>query len=124
MHLLQEQETKVIDMANTGRYTICPFYRTSSGKTITCEDAQRWFSTIKNQGMYMDRFCDTNWETCQFAVELTEMYEMIEQNPDKEEIITLEQYNRSLTRELRKLRSLLGKAEKEIGRLGNGYKSK
>ena len=91
-------------MPNTGRITVCPFFGGEREKSISCEDAVRRFRFRKSKEDWMDCYCDKDWEKCQYAKKLKEIYEgggdMSEHKVE------------SLEKELRKISSLLTKCEK------------
>lgn len=90
-------------MPNTGRITICPFFKSEKGKSISCEDAVRRFRYGKNKEDWMNRYCDTySWEQCPHAIELVKG-----EDGDMNQVKT-----EALQKEVKKLSSMLTKCEK------------
>lgn len=54
-------------MPNTGRITVCPYYRGHKEQTITCEDCIHFFGKKEIHDRYMDEHCDKDWQTCKWA---------------------------------------------------------
>ena len=54
-------------MPNTGRITICPYYRGHKEQTITCEDCIHFFGKKDIHDRYMDEHCDKDWKSCKWA---------------------------------------------------------
>lgn len=57
-------------MPNTGRITICPYYRGHKEQTITCEDTIHFFPKKDIHEKFMDEHCDKNWQTCKWAQDI------------------------------------------------------
>ena len=108
-----------------GRYVLCPYFLSEHNRTISCEDCMRWYSSADAQNKWLDKYCEDNWASCPYAKELARMYDRIENShPSVRTEIVLRQETDSLRRELRKVRIMLGKAEKKIERLENGNKNR
>ena len=95
------------------RYTKCPYFQSEKRQTISCEDIVRRFKSLEAKWSHMDRFCDADYMSCPFAVDLRKAYEKTEKGDiralDKEKITALGKENA-------KLLSALGRAEKRVER--------
>ena len=95
------------------RYTKCPYFQSEKRQTISCEDIVRRFKSLEAKWSHMDRFCDADYMSCQYAIDLRRAYEKTEKGDiralDKEKITALQ-------KEHAKLLSALGRAEKRIER--------
>ena len=95
------------------RYTKCPYFQSEKRQTISCEDVVRRFKTLEAKWIHMDRYCDADYMSCPFAIDLRRAYEKTEKGDiralDKEKI-------EALQKEHAKLLSALGRAEKRIER--------
>lgn len=95
------------------RYTRCPYFQSEKRLTISCEDVVRRFKTLEAKWSHMDRYCDADYMSCPFAIDLRRAYEKTEKGDiralDKEKITALQ-------KEHAKLLSALGRAEKRIER--------
>lgn len=99
--------------SNTGRYTLCPFYKWNYEARITCEDVFRRFDSEPECSAWMDMYCDNEWMKCPFAIELNEAYDRLEKGDKK----ALEKHKiEALESELRSVTIKLGKAQKRIKR--------
>lgn len=92
-------------MSNTGRITLCPFYKNHKKRTISCEDTLRFYPKAETLSKHMDRFCDANWKECKFA----KAY-MDHLNDDK-------YVGDMAAKELRKTIAHIGKLDKKINKL-------
>ena len=99
-------------MPNTGRITKCPYYRDEKNLSISCEDTFRRFRWPAQKNNWMDKYCDDNWQACEYAKELEGLYDEMGGNEMSNKILELEQKNAALKKELRKVSSMLGKATK------------
>ena len=97
-------------MPNSGHITICPYYQAERNKTITCEDVYRRFKSKKIKHEYMRTYCDNKWRSCPYAQNLEGMYSRIEKGADEMTEI-YKQNAKAAKEELKKVSSLLGKAE-------------
>lgn len=101
-------------MPNDKHLPLCPFYKRHMERSITCEDVCRTFSTSAKKEMWLRTYCDTPaWEQCEYAQDLNKAYEKLFKGDDK---AIMEQEYESLKREIKKLSTLLGKAEKRVQR--------
>ena len=89
------------------RYTKCPYFQSEKRQTISCEDIVRRFKSLEAKWSHMDRFCDADYMSCQYAIDLRKAYEKTEKGDiralDKEKI-------EALQKEHAKLLSALGRA--------------
>lgn len=99
-------------MPNTGRITKCPYYRDEKNLSISCEDTFRRFRWPAQKNNWMDKYCDDNWQACEYAKELEGLYDEMGGNEMSNKILELEHENAALKKELRKVSSMLGKATK------------
>lgn len=98
-------------MPNTGRITLCPFYRDEKNMSISCEDTVRTFAFRKKKNEWMDRYCDLEWKACPYAAALLKMYDDIE----KGDAMAEERHKyEAIDKELRKVKSMLGKALRRV----------
>lgn len=95
-------------MPNNGRITECPFYVNERNSYITCEDTKRRFRYRKQKEDYMDKYCDTNWQQCPYAILILHAYEQ------EEEMLRgakRDQKMKALEAENKKVNIMLSKAE-------------
>lgn len=95
-------------MPNNGRITKCPFYRDEKNLSISCEDIVRTFRWPAQKKRHMDSFCDDKWQECPVAQRLNELYKEDGVN----RVHRLSHDNEELKKELRKVKSMLGKCQK------------
>ena len=93
------------------RYTLCPFYVDENKRSISCEDAIRRFDALNSKWSWMDRYCDSNWQDCPYAVALSRAYELFEEGDTK--ALETEKI-KALERELKGAMSKQGRLEKKI----------
>lgn len=99
--------------SNSGRYTLCPYYKWNYEARITCEDVFRRFDSEDECSAWMDMYCDNEWMKCPYAIDLNEAYERLE----KGDRMALENHEiDALKSELRSLTIKLGKSQKKIER--------
>lgn len=96
------------------RYTMCPFYVDENKKSISCEDICRTYKTLECKYDWMTMYCDSwEWMKCPYAIDRSEAYAAYE----KGDVKALEnQEIKALEKENKYLRTLLGKAEKQVER--------
>lgn len=103
-------------MSNNGRITLCPYYRNEKGLSITCEDVYRRFETKADKRQHKFKYCSEAWKECPYAKDLNELYEKMEgQEVNKTD--ELRQKCKAQEREIKKMATMLGKAEKKIKEL-------
>lgn len=101
-------------MSNSGHYTLCPYYKDSKNKSITCEDIFRTFRWKSQRHKWMVKYCDCDWNECPYAQSLNEVYrKVLEEGADMEKEM-LKQKCKELEKELKKVKTMLGKAEKRL----------
>lgn len=101
-------------MPNDKHLPLCPFYKRHMERSITCEDINRTFSDTAEKETWLRTYCDTtSWETCEYAKDLNEAYEKLFKGEDK---AIMENNTKALEKEVKKLSTLLGKAEKRVER--------
>lgn len=92
-------------MSNTGRITLCPFYRNHKKRTITCEDTLRFYPKEEVLSKHMDKYCDADWNECKYAKAYMDNLE------------SKEYMGRMAAKELRKTVAHIGKLDKKINQL-------
>ena len=103
-------------MSNNGRITVCPFYRNEKGYSITCEDVYRRFETKADKKHHKFTYCCEEWKKCPYAQDLNELYEKMEgQKMNKTD--ELRQKCKAQEKEIKKLATMLGKADKKVAEL-------
>lgn len=101
-------------MPNDKHLPLCPFYKWHQRRSITCEDINRTFSDSAEKEKWLRTYCDTaSWERCEYAQDLNRAYERLFKGDDK---AMQELETKALEREIKKLSTLLGKAEKRVER--------
>jgi len=99
---------------SNGRYTLCPFYVDENKNTVSCEDVCRSFNDMDEKWQWMAMYCDSDWMSCPFAIDLNEAY----YRQEKGDSMALQEHEKkALNSEIKSLRIKLGLAEKKIGRL-------
>ncbi len=71
-----------------GFYVVCPFYKSDSRSSISCEDCIRLFPDKKKKRRHIREFCEDmeNYKNCPWACALLEMYkEMDDMKMSKEQ---------------------------------------
>ncbi len=101
-------------MPNTGHTTLCPFFLSESGKTVTCEDASRMFRSLRKKRLWMGDYCDDQWERCPYAYSLLKLYDQIEKDGEEGEILKEQHTYDAIEAEYRKLRVQYGRLEKRL----------
>lgn len=96
-------------MSNNGRITLCPFYRDEKNNSISCEDFSHTFAEKYLKKKHMDRYCDADWHSCPYAVNILSTYDE-GGKMDKAKKNAIE--NIELKKELHKLKILLGQSRK------------
>lgn len=102
-------------MPNTGRITVCPYYRDEKNLSISCEDTFRRFRWPAQKNDWMDKYCDKDWKACEYAQELEKLYDKMGGDDLSDRILELEHELREKDKELRKVSSMLGKSTKREG---------
>lgn len=95
------------------RYTLCPYFEYEYGKRITCEDVYRRFDDEQSKWSWMDMYCDSNWMSCPYAIELNEAYERLEKG---DKMAVEEHKKEALKKELDSTAMKLGRVEKKLAR--------
>lgn len=103
-------------MSNNGRVTLCPYYRNEKGFSITCEDVYRRFETKTEKKKHKNTYCCEAWQKCPYAKDLNRLYENMEgEKMNKTE--ELRQKCNAQGKEIKKMATMLGKAEKKVKEL-------
>lgn len=101
-------------MPNDKHLPLCPYYKRNMVRSISCEDINRTFADSQKKEQWMKMYCDTSrWSECRFAKDRTEAYERLFKGDEK---AIMENDIKSLEREVKKLSTLLGRAEKRVER--------
>lgn len=101
-------------MPNRGHVVKCPFYLSHRKKSVTCEDVCRTFWSVESQNEWMRKYCDHDWKMCVFASALLEAYDKLDEGFEG---ALIELRAEAQEREVRKLKSMLGKQENIIKKL-------
>lgn len=101
---------------NRGKITLCPYYLSDNQKSVSCEDTIRRFSSKKAKDKHVDKYCCTyGYQECPYAKDLTKLYDRIEKSrPGERSELYLRHRVEVLSKELGKVSSMLGKAEKQL----------
>lgn len=102
-------------MSNTGRITLCPYYRDEKNLSISCEDTFRRFRWPAQKKRWMDAYCDRDWKACPYTQELNKLYESFT-GGNMDEKTRLEHEVKVLRGELRKTATMLGRRDKAVSR--------
>lgn len=62
-----------------GRFALCPYYRSEKRLSISCEDTVRQFYSKTDKLKRLKDYCDSNWEKCQYAIALNDLYERMDE---------------------------------------------
>lgn len=62
-------------MTNSKHLVKCPYYEYEKENFIKCEDVKRSFKWIKQKDDYMYKFCDEDWQKCEYARRMDQAYE-------------------------------------------------
>lgn len=62
-------------MPNNGRITLCPYYKNERALTVSCEDCVRRFRYPAHKKQWMDTYCDKDWKSCPYAIDLEKTYQ-------------------------------------------------
>ena len=93
-----------------GRFALCPFFHSEKKLSISCEDTVRQFYTRTEKRGQLKDHCDSDWESCQYAIALNKLYERMDEmkNQKDRDIAALEHIAASRKVENEKLRQRLG----------------
>lgn len=93
-----------------GHYVQCPFYVSDRRLSISCEDIYRRHDSKSAKHKWMRGYCDKAWESCPYARNLSDVYNMkgAELNKELDKLRVKE-----LQAEQRKLMSRIGVLEKK-----------
>lgn len=62
-----------------GRFALCPYFRSEKRLSISCEDTVRQFYTKRDKLKRLKDYCDSDWESCQYADALNKLYERMDE---------------------------------------------
>jgi len=62
-----------------GRFALCPYFHSEKRLSISCEDTVRQFYSKKDKLKRLSEYCDKDWEKCQHAVALNDLYERMDE---------------------------------------------
>lgn len=93
-----------------GRFALCPYFHSEKRLSISCEDTVRQFYSKKDKVAQLDKHCDKDWESCQYAIALNELYERMDHMKTQKDrdIAALEHLAQSRKKENEELRQRLG----------------
>ena len=99
-----------------GRFAVCPYFMSEKRLSISCEDTIRQFYSKAEKKKQLNQFCDRDWQKCQYAIALNELYErMDEMNSQMErDIAALEHQVAVRKKENEVLRQQLGNLNAKI----------
>ena len=89
---------------------MCPFFHSEKKLSISCEDTVRQFYKKTEKRKQLKDHCDSDWESCQYAIALNNLYERMDEmkNQKDRDIAALEHIAASRKTENEKLRQRLG----------------
>lgn len=93
-----------------GRFALCPYFHSEKRLSISCEDTIRQFYNKQDKVAHLDQHCDKDWESCQYAIALNELYERMDHMKSQKDrdIAALEHLAQSRKKENEELRQRLG----------------
>lgn len=93
-----------------GRFALCPYFHSEKRLSISCEDTVRQFYSKQDKVAQLDQHCDKDWESCQYAIALNELYERMDHMKTQKDrdIAALEHLAQSRKKENEELRQRLG----------------
>lgn len=87
-------------MPNSSHYVLCPYFESEKNESISCEDVCRTFSNRKKKDWHMKTYCDSKWQSCEYAQAMSIAYEKGEEALEQERIKALEKELKSLSTKL------------------------
>lgn len=93
-----------------GRFALCPYFHSEKRLSISCEDTVRQFYNKQEKVAHLDKHCDKDWQSCQFATALNELYERMDHMKTQKDrdIAALEHLAQARKKENEELRQRLG----------------
>ena len=93
-----------------GRFALCPYFMSEKKLSISCEDTVRQFYTKKDKQKKLKNFCDSNWNACEYAKTLNDLYERMDEMKTQKDrdIAALEHLAAARKKENEELRQRLG----------------
>ena len=93
-----------------GRFALCPYFHSEKRLSISCEDTVRQFYSKKDKNRQLKTYCDSDWEDCQYAAALNELYERMDQMKTQKDrdIAALEHLAAARKKENEEIRQRLG----------------
>ncbi len=93
-----------------GRFALCPYFHSEKRLSISCEDTVRQFYNKQEKVAHLDKHCDKDWQSCQFAAALNELYERMDHMKTQKDrdIAALDHLAQSRKKENEELRQRLG----------------
>lgn len=93
-----------------GRFAVCPFFSSEKNLSISCEDTVRQFYTKQDKQKQLKNFCDSDWQSCRYAIALNNLYERMDQMKTQKDrdIAALEHLAQARKKENEELRQRLG----------------
>ena len=100
-----------------GFYIVCPFYKSDSRLSVTCEDCVRQFFSKDEKTDYIKKYCESieGYRRCRYAAELLKFYEECEgMSKEEREIKRLKHIAAAKHQENEKLRLKFGHMNAKI----------
>ena len=93
-----------------GRFALCPYFMSEKKLSISCEDTVRQFYSKADKYKQLKDHCDSDWESCQYAAKLNQLYERMDQMKTQRDrdIAALEHLAEARKKETAELRQRLG----------------
>lgn len=93
-----------------GRFAVCPFFVSEKKLSISCEDTVRQFYTKQDKQKQLKNFCDSDWQHCQYAKALNDLYERMDEMKTQKDrdIAALEHLAQARKKENEEIRQRLG----------------
>lgn len=92
------------------RFALCPYFQSEKNLSISCEDTVRQFYSKRDKQKQLKNYCDSQWETCRYAIALNDLYERMEymKTQRDRDIAALEHLAAARKKENEELRQRLG----------------
>lgn len=93
-----------------GRFALCPYFHSEKRLSISCEDTVRQFYSKKDKLKRLKENCDSDWEHCQYAIALNNLYERMDEMKTQRDrdLAALEHLASARRKENEELRQRLG----------------
>ena len=93
-----------------GRFALCPYFHSEKKLSISCEDTVRQYYSKNDKIRQLKAHCDSNWQSCRYAIALNELYERMDQMKTQRDrdLAALEHLATARRKENEELRQRLG----------------